>query len=164
MVLGFLTAGSTFGAASTLVVALLWVGDRKLESDWPHSLALATTVVIAAIGVLGAVPAGWMLFGVLATLVAWDIRSFERRCQATSRIEDPDGLRRRHFRWVIIVFGLSALLSGVAITVHLNLRFWMAVAISLVLLLGLNRVLIHYKGINDRTRVEAEKRSTSPGT
>ena len=84
---------------------------------------------------------GWMLFGLVATLVAWDLDHFRQRLQQAGQIEGEVELRRAHLQRLLAVVVLGGLAGVVALTFQVRLNLGWIILLGVVAIVGLSRVI-----------------------
>lgn len=129
------------GAVVALVVGALWLVGQWRKWGWVGSVALVLLVAVAAVGQMGDVGSGWMLVGVVVSLVAWDLDRFVRRMRVAGHVEGIDVLERRHLWRLLIVAGAGLFLGAVALSIKIRLGFAVAFLLAFLAVLGLSRVV-----------------------
>jgi hypothetical protein len=123
------------------VAGILWLVGQWRRWEWGASLALVVWIGVAAVGLGRGVEGGWMLVGVVAALVAWDLDRFVWRLRAAKRVEAADALEQRHLRRLLAVCGVGLLLGAAALSLRIRLGFAAAFLLALLVLLGLSRMV-----------------------
>ncbi len=149
-----------------VALGMLWLVGQRYAFRPSAGLGLLGFAIGALLGVLYQGQNGWMLVGITAALVAWDMQHFVQHMRINERNEtapadtesDADTVRldtrarqetearaleRAHLQRLAIVSGLGLLLGTLALTIRLTLRFGFIVALGLIAFFGLSR-LIHY--------------------
>ncbi|HOU14481.1 MAG TPA: hypothetical protein PKZ84_15340 [Anaerolineae bacterium] len=145
---GTMAAGYGFnnqllGALLFVALGLLWLVGQRYRQPSVAALSMLCFVVGAVLGAWYGVKSGWLLGGVTAALLAWDLSHFVAHVQDTQNIENARALERAHLQRLGIVGGLGLLLGVLALTVKLTLRFSVVIVLGLAAVFGLSR-LIHY--------------------
>ncbi|MBN2389357.1 MAG: hypothetical protein JXR84_01455 [Anaerolineae bacterium] len=169
LALGYGLYGEPFGVLIFVALGLLWLVGQRYALQAFAGLGMLGFTIGALHGTLYGVQSGWMLAGITAALVAWNLHHFiqhlrvnerdeadsvdaEERTQAEVRADaeadaEADAkaraLERLHLQRLGIVSGLGLLLGALALTVRLTLGFGVIVALGLVAIYGLSR-LVHY--------------------
>jgi hypothetical protein len=148
--IGLATSGLAIGYALnalwigvTIIVALglLWlVGQWR---SWrPVSVLVAILFIFAtAFGVWQGVPAAWMLFSIVTTLVAWDLGQFTDRLEQTEQIVGESELKRIHLQRLLVVAGLGFLFGGIALRLQVELNLGWGIFLGLLAIVGLSRII-----------------------
>ncbi|MBN1810420.1 MAG: hypothetical protein JXA14_01135 [Anaerolineae bacterium] len=126
------------GVVAVGVVGAFWMVGQWRRWGWVASVALVLLIGAAAVGLRLGVGGGWMLVGVVAALVAWDLDRFAWRVRAAGRVEDADALERRHLQRLLAVGGAGLLLGAVALSFRIRLGFAVAFMLALLAVLGLS--------------------------
>ncbi len=143
---GTLAAGYGFnnqplGALLFVALGLLWLVGQRYKRPIVASASFLCFVVGAVLGAWYGVKSGWLLCGVTAALVAWDLSHFVAHVQETKNVENLRALERAHLQRLGLVGGLGLLLGVLALTVRLTLRFSVVIALGLVGVFGLSRLI-----------------------
>ncbi|GEM_PF-807867 len=156
-----------------IALGLLWLVGQRYAVRASAGLGLLAFAVGALLGTLFGVQNGWLLVGITAALIAWDLHHFiqhmrlneqqtpdsERsetntadteteveavRLDTRARLEaEARVLEREHLRRLAIVSGLGLLLGTLALTIRLTLSFGVIVVLGVIAIFALSR-LIHY--------------------
>ena len=161
LALGYGLYGEPLGVLIFIALGLLWLAGQRYALQAFAGLGMLGFSIGALHGTLYGVQSGWMLVGITAALVAWDLQHFvqhlrvnerdetdsvdaEARTESEIRAEaEARALQRRHLQRLAIVSGLGLLLGALALTVRITLGFGIIFALGLVAIYGLSR-LIHY--------------------
>lgn len=138
---GYGLNGSWGGAVVALAVDAFWLTGQWRRWEWVASVALVLLMGAAAVGLWLDVGGGWMLAGVVAALVAWDLDRFVWRMRAAGRVEDADALERHHLQRLLAVGGGGLFLGAVALSFRIRLGFALAFLLALLAVLGLSWVV-----------------------
>jgi hypothetical protein len=145
LALGYALGG--LWAWTPLIVALgfLWLLGQWRGRGWMTSVGLVFFVGVATGGLWLDLAAGWMLFGMVAALSAWDLDYFAQRLRsvewAETLAERRRDLERRHLWRLLLVDGLGLLLAAVALGVEVKLSFGAAFLLGLLAVLGLSQAI-----------------------
>jgi hypothetical protein len=129
------------GTAFALGVGLLWLLDTRREEGRMAPVGLVALVAAAAVGLWLGVRAGWMLFGAVAALSAWDLDHFARRLWRAGQVEKVRHLEATHLRRLAIVDGVALLIATVALGIRVTLGFGVALLMGGLAILGLTRAV-----------------------
>lgn len=129
LAMGYGQQGRWPEAGAIGLLGLGWLAARRYRWGWLPYLALAVTVILAALGLLQGLPFGWMLGAVAAALAAWDA--------AQPRPLQSRGYRQR----LAIILSLGLLLGLASQLVPVSLNLGGAVLLGLAGVIGLHRIL-----------------------
>jgi len=141
LAIGYALAGFWVGAAFAVGAGLLWLA--ALWRDWRRVIGLSVIIVvgIAALGTWLEVSAGWLLFGLIATLVAWDLDDFSHRFGQSEHRQGYGTLQRIHLQRLAVVTGSGLLLGGIALNFELELNMWWGILLGVLVILGLSQAI-----------------------
>jgi hypothetical protein len=132
-------------AAFALTGILWWAAGRKFGGFF-IPLGFFTFIGGAAGGVLAGFNFYLMLGGLVAALGTWDLLRFRHRLSRVEGSCETEILVSRHTLKLTIVLILGASLSLAAVSLELQLGFWMILGIAVVLLISLQGALkLFYK-------------------
>ena len=161
LALGYGLSRQPIGVLIFVALGLLWLVGQRYALQAFAGLGLLGFATGALLGTLYGVRNGWVLAGIAAALIAWDLHHFIQHVRVSEQVEtmpedaeeradvavrtdsEARTLERLHLRRLAIVSGLGLLLGALALTVRITLSFGIIVALGLVAIYGLNR-LIHY--------------------
>ena len=165
LALGYGLYGEPLGVLIFIALGLLWLVGQRYALQAFAGLGMLGFSIGALHGTLYGVQSGWMLVGITAALVAWDLQHFVQHLRINEQDEtdsadaeagtedeiradakagaEARALERRHLQRLAIVSGLGLLLGALALTVRIILGFGIIFALGLVAIYGLSR-LIHY--------------------
>jgi hypothetical protein len=138
---GFGPQGRWLWTAAVGLLAVLWLAGYWRGLAWVAPVGLVGFAVAAALGLLMGLAAGWMVFGLLAALCAWDLHRFGLRLQSVERVEAVADLERRHLQRLLAVAGLGLLAAFLALRIQVRLTFLMALLLGLLAVWGLSRTV-----------------------
>jgi hypothetical protein len=122
--------------AGSLWLIALWRGWNRVTS-----LSIIIFVGVAAWGTWLGITAGWLLFGIIATLIAWDLGDFAQRFRQTEHRQNYATLQRIHLLQLAIVAGLGLLLGGIALSFELRLNMWWGILLGVLVIAGLSQAI-----------------------
>lgn len=122
-------------------LGLLWLAGYWRDWLWAAPLGLAGLAMAAAAGLLQAFGPGWMVFGLVAALCAWDLHYLVHTLRNLEPAEDHRALERAHIRRLLAVAGLALALGAVALSIELRLTFFVALLLGLLAAWGLGRAV-----------------------
>ena len=141
LALGYAVSPLWLGNVVVIGLGLIWLVGPRHRLSWLTDLGFISLTTMAAFGVWGALSASWMLLGVVAALMAWDLDRFSRRLAEAMQPEREAQLWRSHLRRLLPVAGLGLLLGGVAMSAELELSLSWAILLGLLVLIGLSRTI-----------------------
>jgi hypothetical protein len=103
---------------------------------------------LIALGMLWSIAVGWMLFSIVAVLVAWDLRYFVGRLQQT-RLEDAARLQRVHLQRLLTVAGLGLFLAAIALNLQFELNLGWGIFLGALVIVGLSQVVSRVRQESD---------------
>ena len=125
------------GMMVSVLLGALWLVGWQRGWTWTNTLALVGNVSMAALGIfVGSAPLV-LLFGVVATLAAWDLFNFSVRLRRAPRIVGEAALIKAHLQRLGLVIGAGLILGALALTVRFGLSFGWALGLTLLVALGL---------------------------
>ncbi len=131
--------GLLIPAAVILAVGLPWLLRGRSSSVWIAWLTAGVLAMASACGAALGANAWLLVIGLVGALSAWDLDAFARQLWSVDEVVQE--LERRHLARLLIVAALSLVLTGLALTVQLQLSFGVALALGLVALVGLSRAI-----------------------
>ncbi|GAK58068.1 hypothetical protein U27_05041 [Candidatus Vecturithrix granuli] len=143
LTLGCLLSGLWAGVFLSALLGALWWVEVPRTREWTGTLLFLGYVLIAAVGVKWKVGIGWLLFGVLWSLSAWDLQHFEHRLRFAEQQAVP-ALERAHLRRLISVNVLSVVLTIVALTLRVKIGFGVLLLLTAMIIVSLNQFYRHY--------------------
>ena len=138
---GFGPQGRWLWTAAVGLLAVLWLLGYWRGLAWVATVGLVGFAVTAALGLLTGLAAGWMVFGLLSALCAWDLHRFAQRLWSVERVEAQGDLERRHLQRLLAVAGLGLLTAFLALRIEVRLTFLMALLLGLLAVWGLSRAV-----------------------
>ena len=149
LVLGYSLGGLWVGTWILGLLGLLWLFGSWRGWDWIAPMGLIGCTVAAATGLLLELRAGWMVFGLVAALCAWDLHRFVLRLAVVDRAEDERAMTRRHLGRLLAVAGLGLVLAAVALEIEVRLTFLTALLLGLLAAWGLSRIIAFLRRESD---------------
>ena len=126
-----------FGALSAVGLGFVgWYGLNKKWS-WSSDLLLTGAVILVTIGALLRLKLYLLLPGLLSALAAWDLGRFLQRLG-----DEPvtEKLERRHLNLLVLALISGGILGSVVLIFEVQLSFWMALALGVVLIISLGQI------------------------
>ena len=142
LVVGFSVKGYWFSSIAMIALLLLWGIGRYYGLQWGISLSLVGFVMISATGFWLEVAPGWIVLGLIAGLVAWDLHDFTCRMGSAQRIEAEEKIERLHLRRLGIIVSSGLILVSIALLAKVHITFGVALLLSLGTILGLRQGII----------------------
>jgi len=165
LALGYGLNGQSLGILIFIALGLLWLVGQRYALQAASGLGLLGFTTGALFGVLYGAQSGWMLVGMTAALVAWDLQYFIQHTPVTEpteadstdtgiadtsiRDENMRALERAHLQRLALVSGSGLLLGGLALTVRLTMGFGVILALGLVAIFGLSRLIRYLRQESD---------------
>lgn len=137
----FAWAGMWGWVAAVLLLGVLWLAQSWHGQRWMPTLGLLSFTLIALMGAFFNLSSFWLLTGLVATLVAWDLDHFATVLDDVETIHNETTLKGRHFRRLGIVAGLGWLLGVAALNVRFAFGFSITVVLGLVLVASLSSAI-----------------------
>ena len=161
-----------------IALGLLWLAGQRYAKRAVAGLGLLGFAVGAVLGTLLGVQNGWLLVGLTAALIAWDLHHFIQhlrvneqrtsgsethsagteteteveagRLDTRARLEaEARVLERAHLRRLALVSGLGLFLGALALTIKLTLSFGVIVVLGLVAIFALSRLIRYLRQESD---------------
>jgi hypothetical protein len=151
--LAMLGLGAAFalGLYWGLVVAIVIVGLLWLAERWPPTLGLLFFTAMAVAGVVLGLSALWLLFGLVAALVAWDLSAFARYLDDVADVRNGAELIKSHLKRLGTVAAPGLLLGAVALDVRFDFDFLWALALGLLVVVSLGRAISRIGSESERS-------------
>lgn len=137
----FVPQGSQGWTLAIVLVGLAWLTTPLHGLRRVATLAWAAFAALAALGVLWERPSLWLLGGVVAALLAWDLDHFGDYLDDVAEVRNRAELERAHLARLGAAAGLGLLLGALALGMRLHLNFTGALALALLLVLSLGLAL-----------------------
>lgn len=138
---GYGLHGWWLGTTGIGLLGILWVFGYVRGWGWMAYVGLVGFVAAAAIGLLLNLGVGWMVFGLVAALCAWDLHRFVLCLERVDRVVDERTMTKRHLGRLLAVAGLGLVLAVVALRIQVRLTFLMALLLGLMAVWGLSRAV-----------------------
>ncbi len=137
----FLVHGSLAFAVLNFSLGAFWAISHWREWSWGGLLSFGLFCLMIAFGVWRGVGVLWLLVGIAATIVAWDMARWIAQAKRAGRIIGGDKLIRHHLLRLggVLVIGLG--LSTLALNLKLAFTFGWALILGLLMILALSRVI-----------------------
>ena len=141
LAMGYTLIGFWPGSIFSVMAGLLWLA--ALWQGWRPVIGLSVILFagIAALGTWLGVTAGWLLFGIVAALTAWDLGDFAYQFGQTEHVQGYATLQRIHLQRLAIVAGLGLLLGGIALNFELRLNMWWGIFLGVLVIVGLSQAI-----------------------
>jgi hypothetical protein len=104
-----------------------WRGWR-----WASPLASTGLILLTVNGLWRSLPAEWLVAGVAAAVVAWDLDGFAARLARFERRPEHARLIRNHLGRLLLVAGVGLVLGEVALRLTLSLGLGLVVGLGLL--------------------------------
>jgi hypothetical protein len=165
MALGYGLNEQFLGVLLFIALGLLWLVGQRYAVQAFAGLGLLGFTTGALLGALYGIANGWLLVGIAAALVTWDLHHFilhmrvaepedadnaeANRAFANFRNENMRALERAHLQRLALVTAAGLLLGGLALTIRLTLRFGVVLVLGLVAIFGLSRLIRYLRQESD---------------
>jgi hypothetical protein len=116
-----------------------WWLQQLRGMRWHTPLFIVYMGALVLIGILD-VGAGWLLFAAVAVLISWDLNLFLHQADKGNLVNELL-LVQVHLRALGRVAVLALLLGGVVLLIQIQLSFWTAFVLALVIILALNGMM-----------------------
>jgi hypothetical protein len=146
---GFAVHGRWYAALAIALMGLLWLVFAWRGVVWVSAAGLTLLTMAAAMGVLWSLPSLWLLSGTVVGLVAWDLARFTRALQDARDVRNETELVQAHLWRLGIVAGVGWFLGWAALRVQLRFDFIWALALGLMVILGLGGAMRHLQRKSD---------------
>ena len=165
LALGYGLNDQLLGILIFIALGLLWLVGQRYAAQVSAGLGLLGFTTGALLGAFYGVANGWVLVGITAALVAWDLHHFIQHARVAEptdadnteaniaytnfRSENMRALERAHLQRLALVSGTGLLLGGLALTIRLTLGFGVVLALGLVAIFGLSRLIRYLRQESD---------------
>ncbi len=141
LAVGYGLGGQWVWTAVIGLVGVLWLAGTWRGWEWVASMGLIGFTGIAAVGLWLDLGAGWMVFGLVAALCAWDLGRFVLCLRRVGRVEAERELEQRHLQRLLAVAGLGLLVAAIALSIEIRFTFVMALLLGLLAVWGLSQAV-----------------------
>jgi hypothetical protein len=132
-------------AAAILLLGILWLAQSWHAQRWLPTLALLLLTLAVLMGAFFNLSSFWLLTGLVAALVAWDLDHFSSILDDAPDIRDEANLKRRHFQRLGIAVGLGWLLGVAGLNMRFTFGFSLTLLLGLVLIASLGGAIRHIR-------------------
>ena len=146
MVLNY--AINQFWIASFLIAILgtLWIVGSARGWKWQPSVMLPFFIGASAIGLWLKLSQWLILLSMVGAISAWDLDHFTQRMRNAGLVVEKPNLEKYHIKRLFVVNLLGLFLSLITLNVEIKLGFGAMLLLGFVAVLGLNQVIIFFKG------------------
>jgi len=137
--IAYLARGLTFVAIALFFLVLTWGFGERSGWKWVTNVGLVGLLAAAAAGTFLNANLFLLLLGTVCTLNAWDLANFRGRLKHGKENEELRNLERRHLTWLLGVTGISLLLSGAALALHIRLNLAAAIFLGIMCVIGIGQ-------------------------
>ncbi len=141
----YVLAGKLAFAFVLLLLGLCWWVGVYRRRSWLGDLCASGILLMVMAGKLSDLSSIWLLVGVLAVLAAWDMDHFRQRYYQAERVEGEAELEWRHLGRLALVLGIGGGMAGLALVVRLRLNFAVVVLLTLLVAIGLSRLVMRLR-------------------
>jgi hypothetical protein len=138
--LGYATTELRLYTVWVVLLGLLWAAGIWFGGG--QTTGFVTFVAVAAYGLHLQVAVVWMLVGLVAALIGWDLARFQRRLD--SQVDSPvetSQLKTIHLSRLATVSGLGLLLGAASLALQIDLTLGWAVLLGLLMAVSLSWVV-----------------------
>lgn len=128
-------------ALGVLAIGLYWAFAPVMKHQHAETIGFVGFMVSATGGLLFGFSSIWMLAGVVATLLAWDLENLYQRMMAAHKIESALQLFQQHLRRLLPVILVGSLLGVFALSVRIELGFWWLALLAFAGVIALSRII-----------------------
>jgi len=125
-------------SAIVVIFGLTWMIAQRRASNWIASVGLFFFFVSSSAGIWLGLPAGALLFSLVAALCAWDLQYFILRTRDTQL---HPHIEWQHLQRLIVVASIGLLLSAIALLIQVKIELGGALVLGLVSILGLSQAI-----------------------
>ncbi len=125
----------------SIAIGAIWIGGDRLGLPWANGAGLMSCAGACTFGIWSHAPALWMLAGLIAGLIAWDLLRFSYRLKMAGRVDDGAVLQRAHLRRLLLAAVPGVLLGAVSQIFTAKLSFAAALFLGALAMLGLSRAV-----------------------
>ncbi len=145
----FTLVGAALNTTVAVIAAALgaiWL-FQELTGRTPFSyLCFGVFTAVAALGAFGSASVWFLLLGISAALVAWDLSRFRRRLREEEADDYKTQLERAHLQKLGTTVALGLLIAVVPAILTISLNFVVLLALMLIALLALRFALLSLRG------------------
>lgn len=141
LALGFLLNRQWVAAVLVVVLGVLWLVLQLFHWNFAGSLMLFLLTGFAVYAIWMGVHPLWALVSLVAGLTAWDLSHFTDRQRQVQRVDYVEQLARQHLRRLAVLDGLSLLLAGSVLLVHIHFSLGLALFLGLVAVIGVSQMV-----------------------
>ena len=134
----FALAGLWGWVIAIALMGLCWLAEPWHGARWVSTVALFFFAAVAALGSVWVLPAFLSLSGLVLVLVAWDLDHFAHYLGDVADVRDEPELLKRHLRRLGLVAGLGWFFAAVTLRVRVTFDFIGALALGLIVIVGLS--------------------------
>jgi hypothetical protein len=132
-----------------LLWALLWLIGHRRKWAWIADFEFAIYILLAISGLWVSISPGWVLVGMVSTLIAWDAAGFLLRVHDCQSQADVHRLAYEHYRRVLPVILAGFALAALTLNLNLTLDFSSILLLGLIAILGLSRMIGFLRKVSD---------------
>jgi hypothetical protein len=141
LALGYGLVGWWLGAILVVAAGVIWGIGVWRRWKWTAYLSFIFPIGAAAVGYWLGMRHLFMLFGVCASLAAWDLDRFQWRFRSLKHDEAIMAMEKVHIYRLSLVIGAGLLVSVVGLQVNVKPAFGIVLVTSMLMIIALNRAL-----------------------
>lgn len=145
----FTAVGFPIGLVVAVLVSFAW--GISIWRKWRTGNILCMLIFVLGIS-LGAILEGSryiLLLSLLSTMASWDLAAFFSRLSTDANISNENELIRTHLFRLMSVLIIGVVLSLLALSMQIDLKFWQVFLLGILLLLGLSQLFAQLKRSNN---------------
>ncbi|MEO8392662.1 MAG: hypothetical protein ABI700_06685, partial [Chloroflexota bacterium] len=145
----FTLVGAAQNATVALVAATLgvvWLFQEMTGRETLNSLYFLVFAGLAGLGALGNASLPFLLLGLAAALVAWDLSRFRRRIREEEAGEEKTRIERAHLQKLGIAVAGGFVIALLPVLVTISLNFVVLLVLMLIVLLALRQSMLSLRG------------------
>ncbi len=130
-------------------IGLIWLITTWRGWSWFNSAGLVLVMGIAVWGIWLEISTTWLLLGVIAALMAWDLVRFQHRLLGLVQSEETTQLEQAHLQRLLFVGTIGVALGSIATNIQISLNFGWAVFLALIMTTTLSTVVAFIRRLNE---------------
>ncbi|MGE5222419.1 MAG: hypothetical protein ACM3PY_08280 [Omnitrophica WOR_2 bacterium] len=138
---GFLSNQHQAAALLAAIPGVVWIVRQQLRWHFGSSLIFSLLTGLAVYAIWVGVYPIWALVSLIAGLTAWDLEHFMDRQRQAQRVDENEQLARQHLRRLAFLDGLSLILAGAVLLVHVHFSLGLALFLGLAAVLGISQLV-----------------------
>ncbi len=143
-----LVAGAQNATVALVVAALggVWLFQEMTGRAPLNAAGFLVFTGVAVLGALGNASLPFLLLGMAANLIAWDLSRFRRRIREEEAGEEKDRLERSHLQKLALPVVVGSVIALLPALLTISLNFGVLIALMLIVLIALRQSLLSLHG------------------